>query len=158
MECYELFSTKMGLIIDFRWFLWEIKPNKTLEEELTRMVLRHGNITEEIRLINSWYYQSISKSQNNIKLHGVRLNLYNVTKADEGYYSCVGCNNLGCAIRSARFTVIEDGGSSHLFFVLMFYLLYCCWQIVVAFPPSLFCEISEGKAQTEIQPTNSTSF
>ena len=123
MECYELFSTKMGLIIDFRWFLWEIKPNKTLEEELTKILLRNGNITEDLRLINSWYYESIVKNQNSIALHGVRLNLYNVTKDDEGYYSCVGCNNLGCAIHSARFTVIEDGGWSHFFFVLVFYLL-----------------------------------
>ena len=118
--CYDYFSTKVALITDFRWFKWENKPSKDSEEELTRSMLRHGNITEGITLISARYYKSVAENQNSTVLHGVRLNLYNVTKADEGYYSCVGCNNLGCSIRSARFTVTEETGTSHLFCTSLF--------------------------------------
>ena len=135
MECYELFRAKT----DFRWFQWEIKPNKSLEEELTRMVFRHGNITERVTLISSQYYQSITKYLYNEKLQGVRLNLNSVAKADEGYYSCVGCNFLGCSTLSARLTVTGDAGMSHLFCTsLLFYCVISLYFCVLSF---LYCLI-----------------
>ena len=154
MECYERFSDKMGLVTDFRWLLWETKLYKTSEKELKRRLLRYGTITEGIKLIDSLYYQSITKYQNNRVFLGVRLNLFNVTKADEGYYSCIGCNNLGCSIRSARLTVTEHEGVFHrvctssllsfglplliLFSVIVLSLFYChCFVIALLFILSL---------------------
>ena len=131
MECYELVVTMKILMHDFRWFKWENKPSKNSEEELARTRHRHGNIPKGITRISTRYYQPITKHHNNEELHGVRLNLYNVIKADEGYYSCVGCNGLGCSIRSARLTVTKDAGTSHLFCTSL--LFYCVLSLFFVF-------------------------
>eukprot|EP00795_Rhopilema_esculentum_P011974 gene11974-2556_t len=107
MECYELFSYKMGTMVDFRWFLWLIKPNATLEQDLHKLV-SHANSTHNFRLISSLYYETMRKNINNKYLYGVRLNLYNVTIKDQGYYSCVACSHLGCAFTTANLTVVQD--------------------------------------------------
>eukprot|EP00794_Sanderia_malayensis_P005298 gene5298-5967_t len=107
MDCYELFSMKMGTMIDFRWYLWDSKPDPSNETQLTTLS-KVDQIAKGAKQISSSFYKSIKKTQNEHKLHGVRLNLYNVSQSNDGYYSCVGCNHLGCAITSARLTVIVD--------------------------------------------------
>lgn len=112
MECYELFSNKMGTIVDFRWLLWKMKPNSTLEQELLKLVW-HENFTDNYlinALIDSADYESIERSQNDRVLYGSRMNLYNVGKKDDGYYSCIACNHLGCSIRSARLKILKKIG------------------------------------------------
>ena len=119
MECYELFSNKMGTIVDFRWLLWKLKPNKALEQRLIALA-RHGNFTDNSlieALINPVFYESIERGENDRILYGSRMNLFNVSKREGGYYSCIACNHLGCSIRSARLTVIEEHGQySHPFY------------------------------------------
>ena len=105
MDCFELFSTKMGTMIDFRWVRWELKPGKLNETGMTEQA-QGGQSTEGLTHISSSNYESIKKKQNGVQLHGVRMNLHNVSMADGGYYSCIGCNYLGCATRSARLTII----------------------------------------------------
>ena len=121
MECYELFSNKMGTIVDFRWLLWRVKPTKTLEQRLI-VLARNGNFTDNFlieALINPLYYDPIDRKDNDRILYGSRMNLYNVSKEKDGYYSCIACNHLGCSIRSARLTIIDEIGqysiTVHLF-------------------------------------------
>ena len=112
MECYELFSNKMGTIVDFRWLLWKVKPNSSLEKELIR-IARYQNISNNSlvgALINPVFYESIERKENDRILYGSRMNLYNVSKAVDGYFSCIACNHLGCSIGSARLTVLDEIG------------------------------------------------
>ena len=120
MECFELFSNKMGTIVDFRWLLWRRKPNYMLEKELIALVL-NGNFTNPFvkTLFDPLYYESIARTENDILLYGSKINLFNVTKQNDGYYSCIACTSLGCAVRSARLTVIDEIGKLvHLLFII----------------------------------------
>ena len=66
MDCFELFSTKMGTMIDFRWVRWELKPGKLNETGMTEQA-QGGQSTEGLTHISSSNYESIKKKQNGVQ-------------------------------------------------------------------------------------------
>ncbi|XP_065071218.1 fibroblast growth factor receptor 1-like isoform X2 [Rhopilema esculentum] len=108
MECFDLFSSQM---VHFRWLMWLTKPNKTLEKDVYKLI-SNNNYTRYFELVNPSHYESLRKDVGNRFLSGVRMNLYNVTKKNQGYYSCVMCHRGGCAVNTANLTVFQYNGTT----------------------------------------------
>ncbi len=109
LDCFELFSRTMGTIPDFRWYLSTKKPRievlSSNESEFKAWKSRR-----DTKQISAFFHENIKRVQNGNKLEGIRLNIHNVSKSDDGYYTCSGCNHLGCALQCARLTIIENLG------------------------------------------------
>ena len=125
--------------VDFRWFMWLTKPNLTLEQDFHKLV-PNSNYTRYCKLVSPLQYESIRKDMGNSFLSGVRMNLFNVTEKDQGYYSCVMCHRGGCAVNTANLTVFQYNGM----YLFQFYLMVpqsLSWLV-------LFKEFCVSKAST----------
>lgn len=111
MECIDAFSTTMRTMVNYRWIHLRSKPDSSAEQGMISLVF-YPNTTDILRnsFIDSAFYEPIKKTETDTVLYGIRMNLYNVTEDDDGYYSCVACNHLGCSIKSARLTIIPETG------------------------------------------------
>ena len=87
LRWFPLHSNRSGNGIDSRKFAYEvIKLNQP----------------------GSFYYQT--SSNNKREIHGITLSLVNVTKKDEGKYSCIVGNALGYSVKHAYIIVQEKRG------------------------------------------------
>ena len=104
MVCYEIIS---GTLPDFRWVYWKrLPPARILKDAIKSNSV---NSSYTARLISPIYYNSIRKSwgMSDSTHYGVKLTIYNVTKRDQGYYSCIVSNHIGSDYVVANLTVLE---------------------------------------------------
>ena len=86
IPCYELIS---GTLPDFRWLKWKRKPNLTVLNMVAEGSKRYDiNLGFEIIKANQY-------NQDRSQLYGIELVLTNVTKHDEGFYTCLVSNHVG---------------------------------------------------------------
>ena len=102
-QCIELFSP---LLTDYIWLHWNRLPPNYPD-------LGFG---DDPPLLNSTYYKGINprhlqafRVQKPEKRYGGRVLLTNVTKEDEGMYTCVVSNHVGKGWRSAFLRVLNEG-------------------------------------------------
>ena len=102
-QCIELFSP---LLTDYRWLHWNKLPPNYPD-------LGFGDDSPSFnssyyKLINPKHYQSFPVAKSEGK-YGGRVLLTNVTKKDEGMYTCLVSNHIGKDWKSAFLRVLDDG-------------------------------------------------
>ena len=108
LDCYDILgSTNMA---DFRWLHWlgppPVKANMKLVKNAAYLSDRYNG-----SIIETKHYNTTKIQINNKNHHGVLLILKNVTESDNGWYSCVACNHVGCTMSSAYLTVRDGTGA-----------------------------------------------
>ncbi|CAB3977038.1 fibroblast growth factor receptor 4-like, partial [Paramuricea clavata] len=101
-QCIELFSP---ILTDYRWLHWKKLPPSypDLEFDDNSPSMNSSYYT----MINPRYYQPFQVHKEEGK-YGGRVLLYNVTKEDEGMYTCLISNHLGLSWRSAFLRVFSS--------------------------------------------------
>ncbi|XP_046851373.1 fibroblast growth factor receptor 2-like [Xenia sp. Carnegie-2017] len=99
-QCIELVSP---ILTDYRWLFWKggSYPNLQMLKDLSSY-----NSTY-FKMISPLQYQSF-KVKNAAGKYGGRVLLTNVTKKDQGWYTCLISNNLGRGWRTAHLTVLTE--------------------------------------------------
>lgn len=91
----------------FQWLRWFLSPsngstNSTIEYphyEVIKQSEQHSN-----------HYLVLPQSNNKFDFHGVKLTLINVTKKDEGKYTCIVGNSVGYAVEQAYIILYRQNG------------------------------------------------
>ena len=101
-QCIELFSP---MLTDYYWLHWRKLPPSYPVLKLDKIPSANSLY---YTLINPRRYKQFDVEKNN-KKYGGRVYLNNVTKEDEGMYTCLIVNHVGKGWRSAFLRVIESG-------------------------------------------------
>eukprot|EP00795_Rhopilema_esculentum_P012450 gene12450-3119_t len=104
LKCYDILG---GMnMAHFRFLHWKGNPPNHMNVKFVKDandLVRPYNGTQ----IGTEYHYTSSIEINNKKYHGVLLSLQNLTYSDEGWYSCVACNHVGCSIESGYIKIVE---------------------------------------------------
>ncbi|XP_028414936.1 fibroblast growth factor receptor 2-like [Dendronephthya gigantea] len=98
-QCIELFSP---MLTDYRWLHWKKLPPSYPELDLAKIPSTNSSY---YTLINPRHYKAFDVEKNNGK-YGGRVYINNVTKDDEGMYTCLITNHVGQGSRNAFLRVI----------------------------------------------------
>ena len=96
-QCVEIASS---FLPEYRWLHWKKLPS--LDERNTSM-----DNSSYYKRIDTQYYESFHQKDKEIR--GGRVWIYNVTKDDEGMYTCQIGNTIGKSSRSAFLRVVDSG-------------------------------------------------
>lgn len=100
-QCIELFSP---MLTDYRWLHWKKLPPDYTDLKLDK---KDGpSNSSYYTVINPKHYVSFTFKKKEGK-YGGRVRLYNVTKEDEGLYTCLISNHIGKKWRSAFLKIIS---------------------------------------------------
>ena len=80
----------------FQWMRWHSSPSNGT----TSSTIVHPQVIKQ-NLQDSHEHLVLSGSNNKVDFHGVKLTLVNVTKEDEGKYTCIVGNAVGYAVEQA---------------------------------------------------------
>lgn len=104
IPCYELIS---GTLPDFRWLRW-----KGPQDPAVLDVIATGNSKfnkSVVEVVEAARYKQVSKkshrSNDQAPLYGVELVFTNITKQDEGFYTCLVTNHIGHDFKTMYLTV-----------------------------------------------------
>ena len=91
----------------FQWLRWYLSPsngstNSTIERPHYEVIKQKEQ--------ESYQYLVLPQSDDKFDLHGVKLTLVNVTKKDEGKYTCIVGNTVGYAVEQAYIVVYRQNG------------------------------------------------
>ena len=135
-QCLEMFSP---LLTDYRWLHWKKLPPSYPDLGLDSDSQSLNSSYYEV--INPRHYQAF-KVQISGGKYGGRVLLTNITKEDEGMYTCLFSNHVGKGLRSA-FLKIDTSGDyctlsfcilSYLFLNMMFFSLFTAAAVPIGKP------------------------
>ena len=105
-QCIELRSTTLT---DYRWLKWYKPANASSLQE--KLVDSPSENSSDYKLIDPAQYVSF-RVKDKEGDYGGKVVLTNVTKEDEGMYTCLISNHVGKSLRSA-FLIIDDSGKTY---------------------------------------------
>ncbi|XP_028416300.1 fibroblast growth factor receptor 3-like [Dendronephthya gigantea] len=100
-QCIELFSP---MLTDYRWLHWKKLPPSYPELNLAEIPSANSSY---YTLINHRHYKAFDVEEKDGK-YGGRVHINNVTKKDEGMYTCLITNSVGQGSRNAFLRVVDS--------------------------------------------------
>lgn len=119
IPCYELIS---GTLPDFRWLRWKGRQDPVVLNIIASGTSEFNKSVVEV--VKAARYKQVSKkshrSNDQAPLYGVELVFTNITKQDEGFYTCLVTNHIGHDFKTMYLTVRE---SSEFYIKIPIYLV-----------------------------------